>query len=59
MPRQQDKRGTEAAGSCPSSLISVWFAACQAIRNKHHTKANWQFTAHRARVKRKRLYLSL
>jgi len=31
-------------------------AAWQASRNKHHTKANWQFTTKDARIKLKRLY---
>ena len=31
-------------------------AAWQDYRNKHHTKANWQFTTADARVKLKRLY---
>jgi DDE superfamily endonuclease len=31
-------------------------AAWQAHRNKHHAKANWQFTTDEARVKLKRLY---
>jgi hypothetical protein len=34
-------------------------AAWEAARNKHHTKADWQFTAADARVKLKRLYPSL
>jgi hypothetical protein len=32
--------------------VDVW----QANRNKHHTKADWQFTTADARVKLKRLY---
>jgi hypothetical protein len=32
--------------------IAVW----QAKRNKHHVKADWQFTTNDARVKLKRLY---
>jgi hypothetical protein len=31
-------------------------AAWQASRNKHHAKANWQFTTKDARIKLKRLY---
>jgi hypothetical protein len=31
-------------------------AAWQSDRNKHHAKANWQFTTENARVKLKRLY---
>ena len=31
-------------------------AAWQSHRNKHHAKANWQFTTENARVKLKRLY---
>ena len=31
-------------------------AAWQARRNRHHTKADWQFTTADARVKLKRLY---
>ena len=31
-------------------------AAWQDYRNKHHAKANWQFTTDDARVKLKRLY---
>jgi hypothetical protein len=31
-------------------------AAWEASRNKHHTKADWQFTSADARVKLKRLY---
>jgi hypothetical protein len=34
-------------------------AAWQHHRNKHHAKADWQFTADDARVKLKRLYPSL
>jgi len=33
-------------------------AAWQHHRNKHHAKADWQFTADDARVKPKRLYPS-
>jgi hypothetical protein len=33
--------------------------AWQADRNKHHAKADWQFTTTDARVKLKRLYPSL
>ena len=31
-------------------------AAWEARRNKHHTKADWRFTAADARIKLKRLY---
>jgi hypothetical protein len=31
-------------------------AAWQNNRNKHHVKADWQFTTHDARIKLKRLY---
>jgi hypothetical protein len=34
-------------------------AAWEACRNKHHTKADWQFTTADARVRLKRLYPSL
>jgi hypothetical protein len=34
-------------------------AAWQHYRNKHHAKADWQFTADDARVKLKRLYPSI
>jgi hypothetical protein len=34
-------------------------AAWEAVRNKHHAKADWQFTTADARVKLKRLYASL
>jgi hypothetical protein len=34
-------------------------AAWESHRNKHHAKADWQFTTGNARVKLKRLYLSL
>ena len=34
-------------------------AAWEGSRNKHHTKADWQFTTANARVKLKRLYPSL
>ena len=34
-------------------------AAWQDSRNKHHTKADWQFTAADARVRLKRLYPAL
>jgi hypothetical protein len=34
-------------------------AAWQAHRNKHHTRANWQFTNEDARIKLRRLYPSL
>ena len=34
-------------------------AAWQARRNRHHTKADWQFTTADARVKLKRLYPAL
>jgi hypothetical protein len=34
-------------------------AAWQNHRNKHHAKANWQFTNEHARVKLKRLFPSL
>lgn len=34
-------------------------AAWQKYRNKHHAKADWQFTAKDARIKLKRLYPSL
>ncbi|HEY2231245.1 MAG TPA: IS630 family transposase, partial [Xanthobacteraceae bacterium] len=34
-------------------------AAWQDHRNKHHAKANWQFTTHDARVKLRRLYPAL
>jgi hypothetical protein len=40
------------------SLI-VEVAAWQGDRNKHHAKADWQFTAANARVKLKRLYPAL
>jgi len=33
-------------------------AAWENSRNKHHTKADWQFTSADARVKLKRLYES-
>ena len=33
-------------------------AACEANRNKKHTKANWRFTTESARVKLKNLYPS-
>jgi hypothetical protein len=33
-------------------------AAWQAYRNKHHAKADWQFTTDDARVRLKRLYPS-
>jgi DDE superfamily endonuclease len=35
--------------------IEAW----QKYRNKHHTKADWQFTTHDARIKLKHLYPSL
>jgi len=35
--------------------VTAWEAA----RNKHHAKADWQFTTADARVKLKRLYPSL
>ena len=41
-----------------SSLVSE-VAAWQAHRNKHHAKANWQFTIENARTKISRLYPSL
>jgi hypothetical protein len=34
-------------------------AAWQVHRNKHHAKANWQFTNENARIKLRRLYPSL
>ena len=34
-------------------------AAWEVSRNKNHTKADWQFTTAKARVKLKRLYPSL
>ena len=34
-------------------------AAWQDIRNKNHTKADWQFTTVDARIKLKRLYPAL
>jgi hypothetical protein len=34
-------------------------AAWQKLRNKHHTKADWQFTTDDARVKLKHLYSSI
>lgn len=34
-------------------------AAWETDRNKHHAKADWQFTTAEARVKLKRLYPSL
>ena len=34
-------------------------AAWEASRNKNHSKADWQFTTAKARVKLKRLYPSL
>ena len=40
------------------TLISE-VAAWEALRNKHHAKADWQFTTADARVKLKRLYPSL
>ena len=36
--------------------VEVEVAAWQDYRNKHHAKADWQFTAADARVKLKRLY---
>jgi hypothetical protein len=41
-----------------NSLIQE-VAAWQAHRNKHHAKANWQFTNENARIKLARLYPSL
>ncbi len=35
--------------------VSAW----QADRNKKHTKANWQFTTEKARIKLKRLYTGI
>jgi hypothetical protein len=39
----------------PASLAEE-VAAWQAHRNRHHAKADWQFTTADARVKLKRLY---
>jgi len=41
-----------------NSLIKE-VTAWQAYRNKHHAKANWQFTNEHARIKLRRLYPSL
>jgi murein tripeptide amidase MpaA len=37
-------------------ILAREVTAWQDHRNKHHAKANWQFTTHNARVKLKRLY---
>jgi len=34
-------------------------AAWEADRNRHHARADWQFTNHQARIKLKQLYPSL
>jgi hypothetical protein len=39
--------------------LTEGIAAWEAARNKHHAKADWQFTTDDARVKSKRLYPSL
>ena len=39
-------------------LVCLKVAAWQDHRNKHHAKANWQFTTDDARAKLKRLYPS-
>jgi hypothetical protein len=36
--------------------LNIHKPASQDHRNKHHAKANWQFTTDHARVKLKRLY---
>jgi hypothetical protein len=36
--------------------LKTEIAAWEADRNKHHTKADWQFTTHDARIKLKHLY---
>ena len=41
------------------ATLSREVAAWQAHRNRHHAKANWQFTTTDARVKLKHLYPSL
>ena len=38
------------------SILEREVAAWEAHRNKHHAKADWQFTTADARVKLKRLY---
>jgi len=40
-------------------MLTEEAAAWEAARNKHHAKADWQFTTDDARVKLKRLYPSL
>jgi hypothetical protein len=37
-------------------ILAYQVSAWQDYRNKHHAKANWQFTTADARVKLKRLY---
>jgi DDE superfamily endonuclease len=36
--------------------LKIAIAAWEADRNKHHTKADWQFTTDDARIKLKHLY---
>jgi hypothetical protein len=40
-------------------MLTEEVAAWETARNKHHAKADWQFTTDDARVKLKRLYPSL
>jgi uncharacterized small protein (DUF1192 family) len=40
-------------------LLSDEITAWEAARNKHHAKADWQFTTADARIKLKRLYPSI
>ena len=40
-------------------VLTDEIAAWEAARNKHHAKADWQFTTNDARVKLKRLYPSI
>jgi hypothetical protein len=48
--------GVGAGVQCLGDLAIGPCAAWENSRNKHHTKADWQFTSADARVKLKRLY---
>jgi len=50
------RRNVWIAASLTSQILAHEVTAWQDHRNKHHAKADWQFTTANARVKLKRLY---
>ena len=61
MPRAPTQRNPRTTLSCKcriadKQILAHEVTAWQDHRNKHHAKADWQFTTANARVKLKRLY---